>query len=138
LALGHFENRQFAHALGWVEEYAEPVPENLAWPVVKGYLVAAKVKAGVGQTFDAMRRLNIAVEKTSGLGRVAALHTLSELIQEKPDLKGALDFEKRVLSAANIHFKRKEISESAGLEPPKEGHKTWSEWKPVWVPARTL
>ena len=47
LALAHLENRQYVQALAWVEEYAEPVQENLEWPVVKGYLVAAKVKARI-------------------------------------------------------------------------------------------
>jgi hypothetical protein len=45
LAFGHLEQKQLTQALAWVEEYAESVPENLLWPVVKGYLTAAKVKA---------------------------------------------------------------------------------------------
>jgi tetratricopeptide (TPR) repeat protein len=131
LAVDHLGDKQFPQALTAVEEYGDPIPENLAWPTVKGYLVAAKIKAEMGQTFDAVHRINLAIEKSEGLGKVAALDMMSELIQEKPDLKSALELEKRALSEGNSYFKRKKISESAGLEPPKEGHEIWEEWKPI-------
>ena len=68
-----------------------------------------------------MRRLEIATQKSSGLGRIAALRALSAIVEEQPDLEKVLGFEKRALSAGKRWFKRKRISESAGLKPAKEG-----------------
>ena len=118
-------------ALLLVEEYAAPTPENLKWPFVLGYIQAARLSAEEGQTFDAVRRLEIARDKSEGLGKIAALRALSVIVEEQPDLEKALGFEKRALSSGKRWFKRKRISESAGLEPAKEGAEIWKKLKPI-------
>jgi tetratricopeptide (TPR) repeat protein len=118
-------------ALLLVEEYTSPTPENLQWPFVLGYIQAAKLSAESGQTYDAVRRLGTARDKSEGLGKIAALRALSVIVEEQPDLEKALAFEKRALSTGKSWFKRKRISETAGLEPAKEGSEIWEKLKPI-------
>ena len=98
---------------------------------VLGYIQAARLSAEAGQTFDAVRRLEIARDKSEGLGKIAALRALSVIVEEQPDLEKALGFEKRALTTGKRWFKRKRISESAGLEPAKEGAEIWKKLKPI-------
>ena len=114
-----------------VEEYSNPTPDNLNWPFVLGYIQAARLSAEEGQTFDAVRRLEIARDKSEGLGKIAALRALSLIVEEQPDLEKALGFEKRALTTGKRWFKRKRISESAGFEPAKEGAEIWEKLKPI-------
>jgi hypothetical protein len=104
LAFGHLKAAQLPQALAWVEEYAEPLPENLRWPVVKGYLTAAKVKAAMGQTFDALHRLNRVVDKGEGLLKARSTR------MEKQALAGLI---KKTTSVT-----RKWIAERAGMGHP--------------------
>lgn len=131
MAYKNINKTNFKAAFNWIDEYSVPSDENLKWPNIQGYLLAATIKAEIGQTFDALHRINIAVDKSKGLSKVAALHTLSEIVQSKPDLKNALKKEQQALSAGNSYFKRKKVSDTSGLEPPKEGHEVWKEWKPI-------
>ncbi|MEX2607072.1 MAG: hypothetical protein WD708_06970 [Kiritimatiellia bacterium] len=125
------DRKNTQQALLLVEEYAAPTPENLEWPLVLGYIQAARLSAEAGQTFDAVRRLEIARDKSEGLGKIAALRALSEIVEAQPDLEKALVFEKQALSTGTQWFKRRRISESAGLEPAKEGVAIWEKLKPV-------
>jgi len=72
VALAREENgaKRYSQALDWVKEYGEPLAENLSWPTVQGYVEAAKARAGMGHTFDAVQRLEKAKEKSPGLGQV--------------------------------------------------------------------
>src|SRR5690606_19532577 len=103
----------------------------LKWPFILGYVQAARLSAKTGQTFDAVRRLEIARDKSEGLGKIAALRALSEIVEQQPDLEKALSFEKRALSVGNAWFKRRRISETAGLDPAKEGAEIWEKLKPI-------
>jgi len=114
-----------------INEYGSPVPVNLEWPFVLGYIQAARISAFEGETFDALRRLQVAVKKSNGLGRIHALRALSEIVETEAELVKALGFEKEALKTGKSWFKRRRISESAGLEDAKEGSEIWVKLKPV-------
>ncbi len=120
-------------ALPWVEEYAAPTPENLAWPRIQGLVEVSRLRAELGQTFDALQRLNRARETApEGLARTAVLRALSELLECQPDLDKALEYESLALEQGITWFRRRRVEETDSREwqPPKPGHETWEIWKP--------
>jgi len=124
---------QAREALGWVEEYAAPTPENLAWPRVQGFAEAARVRMAMGQSYDAVTRLNRARETSAeGLARMAVLRVLSDISESQPDLAKALDFELLALEHGTRWFRRRRVEEtgSRDWQAAKEGHETWLTWKP--------
>lgn len=125
------ERKNTQQALTLIEEYAAPIRGNFEWPFVLGYIQAAQLSAETGQIFDAVRRLEMAKAKSEGLGKIAVLRALSVIVEDQPDLQKALSFEKQALTTGISWFKRRRISESAGMEPAKEGAEIWEELKPV-------
>ncbi|MDF3131241.1 hypothetical protein P0Y35_18700 [Kiritimatiellaeota bacterium B1221] len=124
------EKQQYKQAAKWVEDYALPIPENFIWPFAKGYIEAARVCAQSGQAFDAVRRLNILTQKSSGLAKVSSLRALSLIVAEQPDIPKAITFEENALNTGKVFFTRKKISYTAGLEEPKLGFEQWKLIKP--------
>ncbi len=59
------------------------------------------------------------------------MRALSEIVEGQPDVVKALRFEKQALKTGRTWFKRQRISESAGLEPAKEGMGIWEKLKPI-------
>lgn len=124
---------QWREALEWVESYAAATPENLAWPRIQGFVEAARGRMGLGQTFDAVSRLNRGREAAEpGLARIAVLRALSEVSEARPDLKGALEFELLALEQGVDWFRRRRVEETDSREwqAAKPGHDVWLSWKP--------
>lgn len=124
---------QVREGLPWLEEYAAPTPENLAWPRIQGLIEVARIRAELGQTFDALQRLNRAREAApEGLARTAALRALSELVERQPDLAKALEYELLALEQGTNWFRRRRVEETDSREwqPSKPGHEIWELWKP--------
>ncbi len=117
-------------AATWVEEYQNPRSENYEWPRIEAYVEAAAIQFLQGNAFDSVKMLTDANQKASGLGKITVERTLSWLVEQKPDLQQALDYEKAALKSGEAYFKRKKISDTAGLEPPKPGADHWKELKP--------
>lgn len=114
----------------WVKEYSQPIAENYEWPRVLASIEYARSGFDLGQTFDAVKRLNGIKDHSQGLGRVHAQRALSVISEEQPDLQKALAFEKGALSTGKKYFKREKISDSAGLADHKPGHGQWKRLKP--------
>ena len=124
---------QAREALAWVEQYATPAEENLTWPRIRGLVEAARVRVALGQTYDAVSRLNRARENSAeGLARTAVLRVLSELVETQPDLEKALEFEKNALRHGTRWFRRerRDETDATGWKPRKTGYETWEIWKP--------
>jgi len=117
-------------AATWVEEYQYPQPENLEWPRVRAYVQAAKIAFMQGNAFEGVKRLTDARKLSSGLAKVSTERGLSWMVEQKPDLKQALEHEEAALKTGAGYFRRKKISESAGWEPPKPGTDQWNQIKP--------
>ncbi len=114
----------------WVKEYSQPIAENYEWPRVLASIEFAQSAFNLGQTFDAVKRLNGIKDHSQGLGRVHAQRALSLISEKQPDLQKALTFEKGALSTGRKYFKREKISDSAGLADYKPGHGQWKRLKP--------
>lgn len=128
------ERGRSREALAWVEEYATPSPETLVWPNIQGLLEAARVRANLGQTFEALSLLNRALKDSEGgLARVGVLRTLSELAERQPDLEKALALEKDALAKGREWFKRERVEEtdSKALKPAKPGAGEWEVLRPL-------
>ncbi|MDF3128733.1 tetratricopeptide repeat protein [Kiritimatiellaeota bacterium B1221] len=117
-------------AATWVADYQNPQPENFAWPRIQAYVEAAKIQFMQGKAFESVKRLTDAKDKTSGLAKIEVERALSWVVEQKPELKQALEYEKSALITGESYFKRKKISETAGLEPAKPGAELWKELKP--------
>ncbi len=125
------DQKQPAQALQVVSEYTQPLDENFAWPFVLGYLSGVVALAEQEQMFDAVKRLELAKNKTDGLGAVVVLRTFSEVVELQPDLLKALSYEKKALVTGKQWFRRQKISDSAGWAPEKEGMGAWKKLKPL-------
>jgi len=126
-------DREAGHPLRaqtWVKEYSRPIPENYEWPRVAASIEYAQSVFALGQTFDAVKRLNGIKDHAQGLGRIYAQRALSVISEQQPDLSKALAFEKGALSSGKRYFKREKISESAGYADHKAGHGHWKRLKP--------
>jgi tetratricopeptide (TPR) repeat protein len=117
-------------AATWVTDYQNPQTENFEWPRIQAYIEASKIQFMQGKAFEAVKRLTDAKEKSSGLAKVSVEQALSWVVEQKPDLKQALEYEKSALKTGESHFKRKKISDTAGYEPEKPGSDTWKLLKP--------
>lgn len=127
------KREQARRALPWVEEYASSKGKNLEWPLIQGYVEAARVRSALGQTFDAASRLNRALEESGkGLARIEVLRSLSALVETQPDLEKALGYEKKALKHGLGWFKRERRvdTEDNRLQPSKAGHELWQTLKP--------
>jgi len=125
------KEKRFDRAAAWVAEYQNPQKENYEWPRARAYIEAAKIQFEMGNTFDSVKSLSDADKETDGLAKVHVKRALSWLVEQKPDLAGALGYEKRALKTGVSHFKRTKISASAGLEPPKPNTDQWQKLKPL-------
>jgi len=114
----------------WVKEYSQPIPENYEWPRVAASIEYAQSAFALGQTFEAVKRLNGIKDHAQGLGRVYAQRALSLISEQQPDLRKALAFEKGALTTGKKYFKREKISESAGFAEHKAGHGHWKRLQP--------
>jgi len=114
----------------WVKEYSQPIAANYEWPRVLASIEYAQSAFDLGQTFDAVKRLNGIKDHSQGLGRIHAQRALSLISEQQPDLQKALAFEKGALSTGKKYFKREKISDSAGLADLKPGHGQWKRLKP--------
>jgi len=114
----------------WVKEYSQPIPENYEWPRAAASIEYAHSAFALGQTFEAVKRLNGIKDHAQGLGRIYAQRALSVISEQQPDLSKALAFEKGALSTGKKYFKREKISESAGYADHKAGHGHWKRLQP--------
>ncbi len=130
LARGDRAAGRLDRALSWVEEYQQPQAENYEWPRIQAYVESAKIQFMRGNAFESIKRMTDAKEKTMGLSKIAVERALSWVVEQKPDLRQALDYEKSALKSGEGYFKREKISDSAGLEPAKVGSDIWNELKP--------
>lgn len=121
---------RFTRASTWVEDYQNPQPENFEWPRIQAYVEAAKIQFMQGNAFESVKRLTDAKAKATGLAKISTERALSWVVEQKPELKQALEYEKSALKTGESYFKRKKISDTAGLEPAKPGSDIWKRLKP--------
>lgn len=121
---------RLTRASTWVEDYQNPQPENFEWPRIQAYVEAAKIQFMQGNAFESVKRLTDAKAKTTGLAKISSERALSWVVEQKPELKQALEYEKSALKTGESYFKRKKISDTAGLEPAKPGSDIWKRLKP--------